>query len=1125
MNSIEDFLEQQQARKKWSVRQTLQRVIVRMRRMLKRRLRGESRRQWIERNLKDSEAGIVFDLVQCTVSLLMVYSVMAQNWHAPSYAQTDSQLHKAIDLINLGAITIAFGLRFYAASNRKAFCLHWLSIIDFWCWAPLLVEVVVPDDGTRSSKYEYRFFLMIRALRLLQVFRLRRLAKSAKARQSMLIGMIAICIIICAAAAFQTIEYCDGSAPNQIPGFNCQNLSFFDSIYFVCITIGTVGYGEFAPKTKVGKIADICLIIFTGVLIPTQISVLTEILSRETVFDKKYRPDKRIQHILLCGDIDNSSLNFFLHTWLQSDGERKNLRKIIILSPSLPSSSVRRVLIHREYEQRVLYLQGSAMDANDLQRAGAPTASYCFVMVDKHSNSLDEDDTATNLVTCSIRKTNRQAPLYVQVSKVDNVRHINISGASAVVCLEQLKLSIFAKSLWIKGLNAFLGNLVQRYDQMDEKGGFWLKEYMATCSNRIYEAAIPSFLFMMPTFQSLAVLLYREFGAPLIGIRTLQETVLVYPIDKEINEIGFHSVFFLAKCRDTITKIEKLTNAVFARHPDISPNLDVSSGKSNRMISNVLNSMSVAALDTLNPFQRLSIARGTERHGSTVSVSRLASTGRPTGRGTARGNDKITPVDQDDGVGDSSGPERSEPPPQPRLMKKGTAVMIKSHARHPSSVRDQDYDGNVVKSEADPLDPPYVPYAVPIIAMSPAELLKKAASPLPASARPVITPRSARPTSPRRNENETSQKPSSAGAVNPRSEPIFTPSLVPNSNNGPTSPTANSRSSIPKRPAENIEPASGPSGPCVSAIEAAQDPSREPSMLSQDDDRADGDDVSYLLRTSKDGPPVIRRTASNKRVPHRLSRSSKYRSFRRRVPPKNLSGHFVVCGIPTSYSLFMASLHDLDVPNPTVVFVTPRDLSEKDFSTYIQFKEVYFVRGSPVNMETFEEARMLHARSVLIMSFCGQEKGDETTTSGGQIDENMADVDAITTHRFISEAYQNNSKRTASVEKVARSPRSSWLLNQSIPYIVIEMNRPSNVKFLVDRSGSLYDENSAVNEVRTREALREVHALDDALFSPLYAGGHVYFSNFMDAVLGSSSQNAFLIDMITQPDSRACTLP
>lgn len=111
MNSIEDFLEQQQARKKWSVRQTLQRVIVRMRRMLKRRLRGESRRQWIERNLKDSEAGIVFDLVQCTVSLLMVYSVMAQNWHAPSYAQTDSQLHKAIDLINLGAITIAFGLR------------------------------------------------------------------------------------------------------------------------------------------------------------------------------------------------------------------------------------------------------------------------------------------------------------------------------------------------------------------------------------------------------------------------------------------------------------------------------------------------------------------------------------------------------------------------------------------------------------------------------------------------------------------------------------------------------------------------------------------------------------------------------------------------------------------------------------------------------------------------------------------------------------------------------------------------------------------------------------------------------------------------------------------------------
>ncbi|TMW64401.1 hypothetical protein Poli38472_013023 [Pythium oligandrum] len=396
----------------------------------------------------------------------MVYSIMHQNWHMSAYSR-DASAHN-IDILNLVAISLNFCVRMYAAGNRWAYCRHWISIVDFCCWIPLFVDAAAPFDETKQSKYVFRLFLMARTIRIVQLYRLLRLVKHAKVRQGISIGLTVVSIIICAAAMIQTVEYCDPTITTQVFGENCQNLSFSDSIYFICITIGTVGYGEYAPKSKIGKVSTICLIIFTGLLIPTQISALTEILSRETIFDKKYRPDKRIQHVLLCGDIDNGSLNFFLHNWLHSDGERGSRRKVIILSPTFPSSSLRRILIHREYEQRVQYLQGSAMDTNDLQRAGATSAACCFVMVRKHSDTEERSDTSTNLLTCSIRKNNRQAPLYVQVSKVDNVRHVNISGASAVVCVEQLKLSMFGKSLWIRGLNAFLGNLVQRFDITNE---------------------------------------------------------------------------------------------------------------------------------------------------------------------------------------------------------------------------------------------------------------------------------------------------------------------------------------------------------------------------------------------------------------------------------------------------------------------------------------------------------------------------------------------------------------------------------------------------------------------------------------------------------------------------------
>lgn len=175
----------------------------------------------------------------------------------------------------------------YAAPNRLEFCRRPLSLVDIGCWVALITQLTTPHHGSlakavRENRYVFRLFLVVRITRILHVFRLLRLAKTAKTRQGILIGMTAACIIIFAAATFQTLEYC-------YPGYNtaCQDLSLFDSMYFVCITVGTVGYGEFAPKSDMGKLACIALIITTGILIPTQISAYTEILNREVCKKQK----------------------------------------------------------------------------------------------------------------------------------------------------------------------------------------------------------------------------------------------------------------------------------------------------------------------------------------------------------------------------------------------------------------------------------------------------------------------------------------------------------------------------------------------------------------------------------------------------------------------------------------------------------------------------------------------------------------------------------------------------------------------------------------------------------------------------------------------------------------------
>ncbi|KAE8884377.1 hypothetical protein PF003_g31687 [Phytophthora fragariae] len=744
----------------------------------------------------------MLDVIQCLLSSVMVIALTKLNWTNPDTNFTTEYL--VIDAINLVATLGNLGLRFYSASNRRSFLLHWLSIVEISCVLPLLVEFVTGSTDTAPNTYAFRLLMMLRVMRLLQFYRLLRLAKSAKLRQGLLICLTTSCIIICAAIFMQTIEYCDPAYKGtQVSGENCQDMTFLDAIYFVCITIATVGFGDVAPKSSIGKAFDVGLIFFAGVLIPLQISGYSYILSRETAFDKKYVPDKSTQHVLLCGEVENGALLFFLHNWLHKDEERRTRRRVVILAPTLPSNDLRRVLLHPEYEQRVIYLQGSAMVAADLQRAAAPSAEFCFVMVKKHSDTMDQNDTAANLITCSVRKNNRHAPLHVQVSKFDNTRHFHISGATAVICLEQLKLAFFGKCLWIRGLNPFLGNLIQKFSHAEEYRGYWLSDYLSGCEQKLCEAALPPFLLNMSSYRSLAVLLYREFGVPVVGLRTVEDTITIYPIDEELSDANFLGIFFIGRGNDIASKIEKLTPGVFARYPDIAPaSFGVSDNRNIRTVANIL----TAAID---------------------------------------------------------------------------------------------------------------------------------------------------------------------------------------------------------------------------------------------------------------------------------------------------------------YEDFLANLSDFNEKVSGVVFITQRSLTEKDLMAHQLHERLYFVRGSPLSMHVFHTARMFHARSILIMSYCGMESTGGMNVENDQenTDENMADVDAITTHRFISEALQN---------ELSRLQINGINETRPMPFIVAEMIRPSNVKFLIDRSGSLYDENAAANESRQRDLLKEVKFIDSSFISPLYTSGHIYFSNFMDALMGSCSNQQLMIEMVTQ---------
>ncbi|RHZ13381.1 hypothetical protein DYB37_005142 [Aphanomyces astaci] len=371
-------------------------------RLVRPRMRGETFRKWVSRNMDSSTLATLLDVFQVILGIGVTMVYFYQNWSKfQDVAETPMvrTVQRAIGVF----FTFDYLVRLIASESPQTFFLNTMSLVDLATILPQWLEMAISDDS--DFKKQANALKTLRGLRFLRSFRLLVFAKTAKGRQA--------------------------------------------GILFL-----TVIFGDLVPMSSNGKLAVIGLIFSTSILLPLHISRYSDILSRETEFDKSFKAEKeRNPHILICGEVNSGALDFFLRQFLHPNNINWK-DKVVILCPGLPSNNLRQILLNSAYEQRVVYLQGSAMLDSDLKRAGAANARLCFVLLNKLSTDGDRNDTASNLLTISLRHHTND------VLKTDNIRHVHMSGASNIICIDELKLGILAKTCVIPGMCAFLCNML-----------------------------------------------------------------------------------------------------------------------------------------------------------------------------------------------------------------------------------------------------------------------------------------------------------------------------------------------------------------------------------------------------------------------------------------------------------------------------------------------------------------------------------------------------------------------------------------------------------------------------------------------------------------------------------------
>ncbi|WP_205509542.1 ion transporter [Longitalea arenae] len=211
----------------------------------------------------NTRAGKAFDIALLFLIISSIVVVMLDS--IESYHARYGRIFYVMEWIFTGLFTLEYLLRLISIKRPVRYMFSFFGFIDVLAIIPSYLSIFFV--GAQS-------LLVLRALRLLRVFRIFKLthfltemeflkiALATSLKKITIFMLVVLSLVIIMGSVMYLVE-------NGENGFH----SIPDSIYWAIVTVTTVGYGDIAPVTPVGKfIASLMMFIGYGIIaVPTGI--------------------------------------------------------------------------------------------------------------------------------------------------------------------------------------------------------------------------------------------------------------------------------------------------------------------------------------------------------------------------------------------------------------------------------------------------------------------------------------------------------------------------------------------------------------------------------------------------------------------------------------------------------------------------------------------------------------------------------------------------------------------------------------------------------------------------------------------------------------------------------------
>ncbi|MBE36700.1 MAG: ion transporter [Opitutaceae bacterium] len=237
--------------------------------------------------LSDSGSSRWFDITLLILIAASVLVVMLES--VESVAAQHARLLHGLEWGFTILFTIEYALRIWVVRQKKKYIFSFFGIVDLLSILPTFIDFILAGSG---------HFIIVRILRMLRMFRILKMAEhmgdahvlinAIKAsRPKIAVFIFSLMAIVCIEG---TLMYIIESGVND--GFN----NIPQAVYWSIVTITTVGYGDIAPVTILGKMLASVMMLTGFAIIAVPTGIVSAELNREV---KKVSMDHR--HCEGCG--------------------------------------------------------------------------------------------------------------------------------------------------------------------------------------------------------------------------------------------------------------------------------------------------------------------------------------------------------------------------------------------------------------------------------------------------------------------------------------------------------------------------------------------------------------------------------------------------------------------------------------------------------------------------------------------------------------------------------------------------------------------------------------------------------------------------------------------------------